>query len=584
MKSPLLGAVCASAISLTGFGEAADAAGLPNVVFILADDVGLGDVGPLKTPTSPIPTPNIDRLAAEGMTFSDAHTSASVCAPSRYSLMTGNYPYRGRDQWGVWKFQEESQILAGQRTVADVMRDAGYHTAFFGKWHLGGDFYQQGTNNIYRGGNIALVDFSRRFGNGPLDHGFDYSCVTPLGIQGQPFAYFESDRYVPIIPTLPDMIPAGKGPFNGGYILFPGYADPDWDSRQAGPTLAGKAVEFIEQHYQQNLANGTDTPFFIYYSTPSIHVPITPPDTFTGTPVKGATGAGDMADMIFELDLEVGAIVQALEQRNLLQDTLIIFSSDNGPAEGVVAGHDRTAGMNGKKATMYEGGHRVPFIARWGDGTGAGSTIMPGSMSTQMIAVQDWVATMYDLTNQNKPVDQAVDSISMLPVLLGQQPPGQPVRDYVIMQAAHWADPTVDHTKWHSVRQGDWVLLLDETDTPVELYNLADDLAETTDLIGYPQYAGVVDELVTVYEYARYVSGHTGPPVADGDVNLDGRVDTADLLLATRILLGSYSPIGLQRQHMDTAPLVNGVPVADRLLDAGDLLVIGRKLLGLVNF
>ena len=577
MKSALLGVVCASAISLICCTEAIDAAGLPNVVFILADDIGLGDAGPFKLPTSPIPTPNIDRLAAEGMTFTDAHTPASVCAPSRYSLMTGNYPHRGRTPWGAWKFQEVSQILPGQRTVADVMRDAGYHTAFFGKWHLGTDFYKKGDNSFFHGANVSMVDFARPFENGPLDHGFDYSVVTLIGIHDQPYAYFDSDQYVPINPMLPDMIPAGRGPFNGGIIPFDGYADPSWDSRQAGPTLAGSAVAFIDQHHQQNIANGTDTPFFIYYATPSIHTPTTPPDTFNGAPVKGATGAGDLADMILELDMEVGAIIQALEVRSLLQDTLIIFSSDNGPAKGVVAGHDRTA-------TMYEGGHRVPFIARWGDGTVIGSAISPGSVSTQLIAVQDWVATMYDLTNQNKPVDQAMDSTSILSVLLGQQPANQPVRDYMLMQAADWADPTVDHKKWHSVRQGDWVLLLDDTDTPAELYNLADDPAQTTDLIGDTQYAGVVNELVTVFSYARYVSGHTGPPVADGDVNLDGVVDTGDLLLATRILFGDYSPIGLQRQHMDVAPLVNGAPVSDGFLNAADLMVIGRKAFRLIDF
>ncbi len=279
-----------------------------------------------------------------------------------------------------------------------------------------------------------------------------------------------------------------------------------WDSRQVGPTLAEKAVTFIKQHHQQNLDNGTDTPFFIYYATPTVHVPITPPDTFKSTPVKGSTGAGDLADMIYELDLEVGAIIQALEDRGLLQDTLIIFSSDNGPAEGTVSGHDRTGGFRGKKATMYEGGQRVPFIARWGDGTVAGSMIPPGSVSTQMICVHDWVATMYDLTNQNIPDGQARDSISILSVLLGRQPENQPVRDKMLLQSAHWDDTvtvssSVDHTRWRAVRQEDWVLLLDAKDTPVELYNLADDPVQTINLIDVPQYADLVNELLTVFHH-----------------------------------------------------------------------------------
>jgi arylsulfatase A-like enzyme len=488
---------------------------------LLSDDVGYGDTGYYKTPSSPVPTPNIDSLAAQGMTFTDAHTPSSVCAPTRYSLMTGNYPYRGRDPWGVWEFQEISQILEGQRTVADVMRHAGYHTAFFGKWHMGGDFYKKSSGTFYRGGDAAQVDFTQPFENGPTDHGFDYSYVTPLGIQGQPYAYFESDLYVPIYPGQPDMIPVSKGPFNGGVILTNGHADPFWDSREVGPTLADNAVAFIDQHHQQNIDNGTDTPFFIYYSTPSIHVPITPPNTFGGIPVSGATGAGDLADMIFELDLEVGAIIQALTDRNLLKDTLIIFSSDNGAAEGEISGHDRTGGLRGKKATLYEGGHRVPFIARWGDGTLAGSSIPPGSVSSQLIAVQDWVATMYDLTNQVIPVDQAMDSSSLLPVLLGKQSENQPVRDYMVIQSAHWADPTVDHTRWRAIRQGDWALLFDENEIPEELYNLADDPGQTNNLIGDMQYDELLNELQTVFNYALYESDRTtdGDSIADSSDN-----------------------------------------------------------------
>ncbi len=506
--------------------EAAAGDGPPNVVFILADDLGYGDVGPYKTTTSTIPTPNIDRLAQEGMIFTDAHTPSSVCAPSRYSLLTGNYPYRGRDRWGVWRFTHKSNFLSGQQTVADILRAANYATAFIGKMHLGGDFYAKNSNSIYRGSDATQIDFTRQFRNGPTDHGFDYSWVTTNGIQASLYAYFENETYIPINQNEPGIVALDIGPMGGGVIQRAGFGDANWDSSLVGPTLTQKAVEFIDSHNNQY---GTSKPFLLYYSTQAIHEPNTPPATLAGQPVQGVSGIDAKADMIYELDLQVGQIIDALESRGIAENTLIIFTSDNGGNASwthKVAGHDSVNGLRGRKTLIYAGGHGVPFIAKWGDGTPAGSLIAPGSVSQQMISAQDWVAAMYDLTNQNTPEDQALDSANIMPILLGQQPENNPVRNELIIQAAHWGE----HNSYRGIRVDDWELVMDPDDNPIELYNLANDLAQQNNLINNSQHAARITAMLNSYDYAVNQSTRTVPTSNSSPPNLfiaDNSVDEA---------------------------------------------------------
>lgn len=477
---------------------------LPNIVFILADDLGWGDVGPPKNPNSPVITEHIDRLAAEGMRFTDAHTASAVCAPSRYAAMTGNYPFRGRKRWGTWQYHRESQILDGQKTVAEVLKAAGYHSAFLGKWHMGGDFYKKNSNEFYRGGyyNWQSVDFSRRFRNGPLDHGFDYSLTLPDGIQNPPYGYFENDKYTPIDPSQTELVDLPDGPFTKA-----GFGDPNWDSREVGYRLAQTAVDFIDSHHQQY---GTQKPFFLYYASQAVHYPWTPPDEFDGDPVNGVTGLLPRLDMVVELDLQVGKIVEALEARGLDDNTLFIFTSDNGglrESEEVLTGlHDSVGGLRGSKGRVYDGGHRVPFFVKWGDGTDAGSVIVPGSVNNQLIAVHDWVAAMYALTNQTMPADQALDSANILPLLLGEK--DEPVRSYLTVDASQGFGEQV---KWRTIRAGDWALLLDTTDTPRELYNMATDVEQTTNLINQSSHATLVSRLLDQYLYAMNQSTRTVP-------------------------------------------------------------------------
>lgn len=469
---------------------------LPNVVVILADDLGWGDPGVYHrdyTGQAPvIPTPHLDALAQRGMRFTDAHAPAALCAPTRYSMLTGNYPFRGRVRWGTWNYNDRSQILDGQRTAADVLRNAGYATAFIGKLHLGGDFYDFEGNRVPEGRqpDYTRIDFSRKADHFANDHGFDYSYAAHDGIQKFPYAYFENDRYDPIDSDDDyTMVMLEKGRKGQGEISFTGCGDPDWDGALAGQVFAGKAVDFIEEHHRQNVEHGRSTPFFLYYATPTPHWPHTPPAEFApGVPVAGVTGLGPKADMIYELDLQIGAIVTTLERLGLLDDTLILVTSDNGGSASrgaeKAAGHRSCGPFRGVKGTIYEGGHRVPLIAAWGDGTPNGSRIAPGTVCDQLVSTSDWVATIYELTGTAMPTDQAMDSVSLLPMLLGRSPLDQSVRQHLILQAKPAKKP--DDPPSFAVREGTHVLLLDGSGQPAEFYDLAEDPQQTRDLIGDP--------------------------------------------------------------------------------------------------
>lgn len=485
----------------------ADPDDLPNVVFILGDDLGIGDVGPTKSASSPIPTPNIDALARQGMTFTNANSSTSVCAPSRYSALLGNYTFRGRDKWGIWIYNYVSDIRAGQKTVGDVLRAAGYETAYVGKTHLGGDFYQKNSNQFYRGNDASQVDFSRQFQNGVLAHGFDYSYILPNGVQNEPYAFFENDKFLPLNPNQPNIVYLPAGQKGNSIVETAGYGDANWDSSLAGPRLLQKAVGFIDRHYTQY---GRGKPFFLYLSTEAIHEPNTPPTSFDGFPVKGVTGIDAKADMIYEFDLEVGEIVSALQQRGLADNTLIIVTSDNGGTDTpkhLAVGHDSVGGLRGRKTLIYQGGYRVPFIAKWGDGTLAGSHIKPGARNSQLIMQQDWVSAIYHLTGQAIPADQALDSVNILPILLGQQPDGVAARDEMVIQAAHWGE----QMKFRGIQMGDWVLVVDAASTPIELYNVANDPTQKTNLINDPAQGGRVTTMAARFDYVVNHSTRTVP-------------------------------------------------------------------------
>jgi arylsulfatase A-like enzyme len=493
--------------------NAQDRRSLPNVVFFLADDVGYGDIGVYG---GVVPTPNIDRLAREGMRFTDAHAPAALCAPSRFSLLTGSNPYRNGRPGGSWNINVSSGFTTGTAhlregrhlTAGEILQRAGYRTAFLGKGHLGGDVYDTSGKVIREESAINGVDFARGIRDSLNEHGFDYSLLLPSGIQHEPYAFFENGRYVPIDPASPPDNRSTVLRKDGRYEIsnngvceiveaekIPARCDVNYDSSQVGRILTAKGLQFIDDHLALNRREGRNRPFLMYFSSQAIHVPHTPPIDFEGDPkvldrpVQGLTG-GRTSDVLYELDLQLGAIVAKLRDQGLLENTIIFFTSDNGALwPNVVAygdpRHDNNGPFRDYKASVYEGGHRVPFIVRWGDGTPAGSKVAPGTVSDQLILNHDWVATMYELTGQAMDKDQAMDSASLLPILTGRQK--GPLHEFVIYQAGYAYDG--------AIREGSLVLLVDKDNKATELYDLSTDIAQARDLIADPKYREVVTRL-----------------------------------------------------------------------------------------
>lgn len=454
-------------------------AGTPNVLFFYADDMGWGDLQTYNA-QSLIDMPNIERLANEGISFMDAHAAAAKCAPSRYSALTGNYHWRGRWPWGQWNYRGGSQIRTGQQTLGDMLQSVGYVTASIGKQHLGGDFYLKGSNATARTSDPdSEVDFGRRMRNGPLDRGFDHSYLVLRGIQTWPYAYFKNDR---MVGDPADLLVWNSGSYGSSTISKTGIGMPYWNSSKVGQDLVQAAIDFIDDHHQANINAGTNVPFFMYYASQSAHSPYTPPNTLLGVPVKGVTGMNKHTDMLYEIDVAFGALVSKLEALNLADNTLIIFASDNGgiPNETLL-GHDSVGGLRGRKGQIHEGGHRVPLIFKWGDGSAGGSVISPGTQSNQLVAVQDIVATVANIVGVSLATDQALDSFDMSPVLMGQQKENNPIRTSVVMEADEdIGGSTAQH---FAIRNLDWKLIFDENRNPVELFDLNSDLSETTNRV-----------------------------------------------------------------------------------------------------
>jgi arylsulfatase A-like enzyme len=513
----------------------ARAAKLPNIVMVMADDLGWSDIGAYRSLQGlepRIPTPNIDRLARHGMLFTDAHSPASLCAPTRFSMLTGSYPYRNGRQWGTWSLKMSAATSANRRhtTIAEVLRESGYRSAFFGKMHLGGDPLDS-SGNVTR--VEADIDFSRKVAGFPTSYGFDYSFGLSCGIQSPPYAYFENDIFAPIDPDNPvdnssvKYWSTGRYNYSNGTSIISsasseGLGDVDWDSSQTGLKLANKAVDFIDDHLNQH----GEQPFMLYYCSQAIHVPHTPPidfepdaDGHPGTPinqaVRGASGGGSTADMIYELDLQVGRIISKLEDPNqdgdtsdsILADTLFFFTSDNGglpsSSDWGFPDYDSNGVLRGWKSHIWEGGHRVPFIAAWGDGTSSGSKIPPGSVSDQLICAHDWVATIYALTNQPVPDNQCMDAVNLIPVLLERQPATLPIREFMLHQSQKIPEGSSgsydEMGETYAIRKGEYVLFLNSNRMPTHLYNLSKDISQTLNLIAEASQQVRIDEMKNMY-------------------------------------------------------------------------------------
>ena len=395
---------------------AAGEEGSPNVVLILADDLGYGDPA-FNNPDSRIPTPAMDRLAAEGMRFTDAHAPAAWCVPSRYGLLTGRYPLRSELRW-----RQEAVIPAGEATLGTLLKSRGYVTAMVGKWHLGFD-----------GGD--KYDFGKPLTGGPLDRGFDYYFGIPASLDIPPYFYIRG-RHAEQGPT--DRIDAsstpGWSPIQGAFWRA-GPVAPGFRHRDVLPRLEQEAVRLIELFARSRARR----PFFLYVALTAPHTPWLPLEQF-----RGKSHAGLYGDFVVQVDHVVGRILETLDRERVARDTLVIFTSDNGPVwypADVERFHHSAAGpLRGMKADSWEGGHRVPFVVRWP------GRVRPGSSSDELIAFTDIVATVAEAVGAPAP-ETAVDSRSFLPVLLGNSP-GRPIHDHLVLKE----NAAV-------VRQGRWKLI-----------------------------------------------------------------------------------------------------------------------------
>ncbi len=374
----------------------------PNIVFILADDMGYGDLRSYNA-QSKIPTPNMDALASEGMRFTDAHTPSSVCTPTRYGLLTGRYAWRTRLKSGVLWGYDPLLIEPGRMTIASLLKGHGYATAGIGKWHLGL-------------GNESKTDYSKLLRPGPNSVGFDYFFGIPASLDMTPYVFVENEGLVEApTSTIGDSEMRRKG---GGGFWRGGPIAPSFKHEDVLPKITEKAVSFI---LQQSSAK----PFFLYFPLTAPHTPWMPTPGF-----RGLSGADYYGDFVAQVDASVGQVMRALEAAKLADNTLVILTSDNGahwlPEDIEKWGHRANDGLRGQKADIWEGGHRVPFIARWPKKIKAGST------SNETICLTDMMATFAAILGQQLPINAGEDSFNILPALLDQKL-NQPFREGFVL-------------------------------------------------------------------------------------------------------------------------------------------------------
>jgi arylsulfatase A-like enzyme len=384
----------------------------PNIVLILADDVGTGDL-PVYWNSSVVDMPNIDRLAQMGVRFADAH-STPLCAPSRYMVLSGNYAHRGHDPNGSWDlWANRNQFLDHQKSIAEVLRDAGYHTSMFGKWHLGAKAPPYGTTQDQTFKNVLSdphYNWEQKIIQGPGDIGFDSSYMSLSGIQDPPYSFYR-DGYLTTKAEDIKYWPVGRYSMPHGKSIIgskrDGEGSKDWDSTAFNMILVNETIKFIDDHMADTTTKSK--PFFTYVALGAVHIPHSPPDNYLdGTPIKGVYETRHL-NMLLEMDKVVGSLVSMIEDRDLQKDTIFIFASDNGglkKEDDVKLGHLTSGPLRGKKGNIFEGGHRVPLIMRY-DG------VFPQNQKrSKVVGLNDLYATLCELADIDVPYGSAQDSVS----------------------------------------------------------------------------------------------------------------------------------------------------------------------------
>ena len=475
----------------------------PNVVLIFADDMGYGDVSAYDA-KSKIKTPHLYRLRSQGMMFTDAHSASGVCTPSRYSLLTGRYSWRTALKQGVLGGFSPPLIERNRLTIGNLFKQKGYATACIGKWHLGMNWAggKRGDQSHSMRNNSTGIDFTKPIELGPTSKGFDYYFGISASLDMPPYVFIENNR-VTAEPTS-----SLKQEDTGGR---PGPAAPGWRHKQVMPSFADKAIEWIGKNKEK--------PFFVYMPLNAPHTPHAPGDVFVGKSGMGAYG-----DFMMEVDYTIGRVIESIDAHGLKDETLIIVTSDNGPETNIFSrrkrfGHDSSSHFLGAKRDNWEGGHRVPFIARWP------GVIAPGSKCDTPFSLVDMMATFAEIVSVELPEDQGVDSVSILPLMQGKN--GDYRGNHAIIHHSS--------SGRFAIRRGDWKLLLhagsggngygagkrsNRYNGTIEqksfktanrqLYNMRTDPDETTNLI--EKHPEVVSELTALAgEYVRKGRSTPGP-------------------------------------------------------------------------
>jgi arylsulfatase A len=470
----------------------------PNIVYILADDMGYGDLSCLNK-DSKIRTEHLDNLADQGMRFCDAHSTSAVCSPSRYSILTGRYNWRSRLKSGVLWGASPHLIEDGRMTVASLLKQHGYHTAMIGKWHLGWDWATSDGEPAKE--DWSNIDYGGPVTNGPDACGFDYYYGHCASLDIPPYVYVENGR----VTALPDRVTENAGALSW---WRKGPTGSDFRHEEVLPNFTQRSIAYIEERA------ATDEPFFLYFPLPAPHTPILPTEEF-----RGRSGTNDYGDFCLQVDDIVGQVMEALDRSGIAEDTIVLFAADNGcsPAADVARleemGHHPSHVFRGYKADIYEGGHRIPLVIRWP------KVIPTGTTSNETVCLSDFLATCADIVGDTLPEHAGEDSVSNLPAWTGER------MDCSLREA------TVHHSVngSFSIRKGKWKLEMcagsggwsyprpgEECEglPPIQLYDLETDIGEKQNV--HDKHPDVVEELKALL--TQYVeNGRSTPGAKQGN-------------------------------------------------------------------
>ena len=448
----------------------------PNIVYILADDFGIGDVS-VYNPNGKIITPNIDQLAKNGVRFTDAHTTSSVCTPTRYGIMTGRYNWRTTLKSGVLHGYDTPLLDPKRETVASFLQKQGYNTGIVGKWHLGWNW-----GNIEAG--EKKVDFTKKIQNGPNKRGFDYSFCIPASLDMPPYAYVENG----FCTTVPKDTCLGR---TGIELFRAGISAPDFKPEEVLGKFTEKAIAYINENAKK------DKPFFLYFPLAAPHTPILPIGKFVGK-----SNVSPYGDFVLMVDDVVKQVVETLKKNGVFENTIIIFASDNGfanPADlkaQLSKGHNPSMMYRGVKTDIFEGGHRVPFIVSWG------GNLKKTKVSNQLVSTTDFFRTIAELNNVKLDDKTAEDSFSFLSEITGKKT-SFAKREAVVHHSSNG---------FFAIRKDNWKLIMcphsggnskpkENTDEAkslpqIQLYDLSNDIGETQNV--YEKHPELVKQLTDI--------------------------------------------------------------------------------------